>query len=95
MAAKPTPGFFPGNTLLLEQAEVLASDGEISAIRNAVQNELHWMEHPPEIWHGTILHRYGADPMVMALLQKYMDLYYKTKGVSRPTGGTVRKPWNA
>jgi hypothetical protein len=65
---------FPGNQLLLEipGIKVLATDAAKSQVDKTVHADLEWFRHGPDFIERVIRSRYPNDPIVTALLERYL-----------------------
>lgn len=66
---------FPGNQLLLltPGVDITASDRAVQDVRNAVEQEVGWMDFGTDATVSAVTHRYQNDPMVMRLLEMFID----------------------
>lgn len=69
------PSFFPGNSLLLENATILITASEAKAVELQVRSDLTTMKtFKFDAWRPIIASRYAADPLVMELLNHFEQL---------------------
>lgn len=90
---------FPGNQLLLitKGVQVLATPEGVQAVKDDVESEMHWMRRGVRSVESTINHRYSSDPMVLRLLDLYLDAvrhYDDSDDTSRNLSeADIPQPW--
>lgn len=65
--------YFPGNQLILELGSVRITAANKHRVDSAYASDLSTMEHGSHEVMATIESRYASDPLVMRLLQLYLD----------------------